>query len=88
MPRPENNTAPKSVVFLFEYGPFGKAIRTSGPMARANPFRFSTKYQYQDFETDLLYYGCRFYDTCSGRWLSRDSIKEIERQYSATLKNK
>ena len=38
----------------YEYGPFGEVIRATGPMAKANPFRFSTKYQ--DDETDLLYY--------------------------------
>jgi RHS repeat-associated protein len=31
-------------------------------MARANSFRFSTKYQ--DDETDLLYYGYRYYEGC------------------------
>ena len=36
-------------------------------MAKANPFRFSTKYQ--DDETDLLYYGYRYYDASKGRWL-------------------
>ena len=35
-----------------EYGPFGEFIRATGPMAKANPFRFSTKYQ--DDETDLV----------------------------------
>ncbi len=39
-------------------------------MAKANPFRFSTKYQ--DDETDLLYYGYRYYNASTGRWLSRD----------------
>jgi RHS repeat-associated protein len=43
-------------------------------MARANPFRFSTKYQ--DDETDLLYYGYRYYDPSTGRWLSRDPLGE------------
>ena len=38
------------------------------------PFRFSTKYQ--DAETGLLYYGYRFYDPITGRWLSRDPIEE------------
>jgi RHS repeat-associated protein len=58
----------------YEYGPFGEAIRSTGPMAKANPFRFSTKYQ--DDETDLLYYGYRYYSTSTGRWLSRDPIAE------------
>jgi RHS repeat-associated protein len=43
-------------------------------MAKANPFRFSTKYQ--DDETDLLYYGRRHYNSSTGRWLSRDPIEE------------
>jgi len=41
-------------------------------MTKANPFRFSTKYQ--DDETDLLYYGYRYEK--DGRWLSRDPIGE------------
>jgi RHS repeat-associated protein len=55
-------------------GPFGEVIRATGPMAKANPFRFSTKYQ--DDETDLLYYGYRYYSASTGRWLSRDPLQE------------
>jgi RHS repeat-associated protein len=55
-------------------GPFGEVIRATGPMAKANPFRFSTKYQ--DEETDLLYYDYRYYSASTGRWLSRDPIQE------------
>ncbi len=62
------------VVAQFEFGPFGELIRATGPMAKANPFRFSTKYQ--DDETDLLYYGYRYYSASTGRWLSRDPIGE------------
>jgi RHS repeat-associated protein len=58
-----------------EYGPFGEVIRASGPMAIANPFRFSTKYQ--DDESDLLYFGHRYYDASTGRWLNRDPIQEL-----------
>ena len=58
----------------YEYGPFGELLRATGPMARANPFRFSTKYQ--DDETDLIYYGYRYYDASTGRWPSRDPIEE------------
>jgi RHS repeat-associated protein len=58
----------------YEYGPFGEVIRATGPMAKANPFRFSTKYQ--DDETDLLYYDFRYYNAGTGRWLSRDPIGE------------
>jgi RHS repeat-associated protein len=58
----------------YEYGPFGEVIRATGPMAKANPFRFSTKYQ--DDETDLLYYGYRYLNASSGRWLIRDPAEE------------
>lgn len=53
---------------------FGEVIRATGPMAKVNPFRFSTKYQ--DNETDLLYYGVRYLKTSTGGWLSRDPIGE------------
>jgi RHS repeat-associated protein len=43
-------------------------------MAKVNPFRFST--EYQDDETGLNYYGYRYYDLSTGRWLSRDSSEE------------
>jgi RHS repeat-associated protein len=43
-------------------------------MAKSNPFRFSTKYQ--DDETDLLYYGYRYLNPSSGRWVSRDPVGE------------
>ena len=55
-------------------GPFGELLRATGPMAKTNPFRFSTKYQ--DGETDLLYYGYRYYNASMGRWISRDLIGE------------
>jgi RHS repeat-associated protein len=44
-------------------------------MARVNPFRFSTKYQ--DDETDLLYYGLRYFSASTGRWLSHDPLGEM-----------
>jgi RHS repeat-associated protein len=58
----------------YEYGPFGEAIRVSGSMAAQNPFQFSTKYT--DSETGLNYYGYRYYNPSTGRWLGRDPIEE------------
>ncbi|HEX3799312.1 MAG TPA: RHS repeat-associated core domain-containing protein [Verrucomicrobiae bacterium] len=58
----------------YEYGPFGELMRATGSTAKANPFRFSTKYQ--DDESDLIYYGYRYYNVNSGRWISRDVIQE------------
>ena len=55
-------------------GPFGEVLRATGPMATANPFRFSTKFQ--DDETGLLYYGYRYYDPSTGRWNTKDPMNE------------
>jgi len=68
------DAASTNILAQYEYGPFGEVLRATGPMAKANPFRFSTKYQ--DDETDLLYYGYRYYSASTGRWLSRDPIEE------------
>ena len=56
-------------------GPFGEVLHMTGPMAKVNPFQFSTKFD--DDETDFLYYGYRYYNPSTGRWLSRDPIGEI-----------
>jgi YD repeat-containing protein len=48
-----------NTVAAYRYDPFGNTIGKSGTLADANPFRFSTKYL--DGETDLYYYGYRFY---------------------------
>ena len=37
--------------------------------------KFSSKYH--DNETDLIYYGYRYYSSNTGRWLSRDPINEL-----------
>ncbi|HRT59162.1 MAG TPA: RHS repeat-associated core domain-containing protein, partial [Candidatus Paceibacterota bacterium] len=66
------SAADGSVAARYEYGPFGELIRATGPMAKANPFRFSTRYQ--DEETGLVYYGHRYYDPSTGRWPNRDPL--------------
>jgi RHS repeat-associated protein len=58
----------------YEYGPFGEPIRVSGTHGSANPFRFSTKFT--DDETGLMYYGFRYYNPITGRWVNRDPIGE------------
>ena len=58
----------------YEYGPFGELIRATGPLASTNCFQFSTKYH--DPESDLVYYGFRYYNPSTGRWLSRDPVTE------------
>lgn len=69
------NSAGGDAIANYEYGPFGEVIRGSGTAAKTNPIRFSTKFQ--DDETDLLFYGYRYYSANTGRWLSRDPIGEL-----------
>jgi len=56
-------------------GPFGEVIRATGPLAKVNPFRFSTIYQ--DDESDLLMYAHRPYSASQGRFLSREPLGEV-----------
>jgi RHS repeat-associated protein len=69
------DAAAGQVTARYSYGPFGEALRASGPDAQANPFRWSTKYT--DSELGLTYYGFRDYRPDLGRWLSRDPLGEI-----------
>jgi len=68
------NAANGNISAKYEYGTFGEVFSSVGDMAKVNPFGFSTKYT--DNETDLLYYGYRYYSPALGRWLSRDPIEE------------
>ena len=68
------NATDNSVSASYDYGPFGELLRSTGPKARANPLRFSTKCQ--DDESDLVYYGHRYLNAATGRWLSRDPVGE------------
>ena len=63
-----------TIAAQYEYGPFGEVIRATGPMAKVNPFMFSTKFY--DWESGVYYYGARYYNPSTGRWLSRDPLGE------------
>jgi RHS repeat-associated protein len=63
-----------TVAARYEHGPFAEPLRVTGPLAKANPIRFSTKYT--DAESGLLYYGYRYYHPSTARWLSRDPFGE------------
>jgi len=63
-----------SVVANYEYSPFGVLIGEWGPKKDVCPFRFQTKYY--DHETQLYYYGYRYYDPASTKWLTRDPLGE------------
>lgn len=47
-----------TMVAHYEYDPYGNALVAEGSAAKANTYRFSTKYS--DDETGLYYYGLRF----------------------------
>ncbi len=61
-------------VATYTYDAFGNTISQSGSLANIFRHRFSTKYF--DTETDLYYYGYRFYHPFLMRWLNRDPIEE------------
>jgi RHS repeat-associated protein len=70
-----------TVAATFDYDAFGNQTQASFSSDVSNPartaafaIRFSSKYQ--DAESGLYYYGYRYYDPQSGRWLSRDPIGE------------
>ena len=65
-----------AVVGQYAYGPFGEPLATPAPHPDANPFRFST--MFHDEESGLVYFGLRYYDPRSGRWLARDPLEEEE----------
>ena len=68
------NAANGSIAARYEYGPFHELIRATGPLAYLNPFLASTKYF--DSEVGIYYYGYRYYNPGTGRWLNRDPIHE------------
>lgn len=63
-----------AAVAYYEYGPFGEPLVLSGKFAAINPIRWSTKYT--DVESDFVYFGYRYYNPVTGRWISRDPIGE------------
>jgi RHS repeat-associated protein len=58
-----------------EYGPFGELLPVSGAGEELNRIRFSSKYY--DEEPVLSYYGYRYYNSTTGRWLTSDPIQEL-----------
>ena len=68
------NAGDKSTAARYEYSAFGETLRATGPLAKANPFCFSTKFA--DDEGGLVYYGRRYYSPGLGRFVNRDPIGE------------
>jgi RHS repeat-associated protein len=58
----------------YSYNAFGKIRNATGTYLTGNSFTFSTKYL--DEESQLSYYGFRYYSAELGRWINRDPIEE------------
>ena len=72
---PSFSTTTTTVSFVSgdpETSPFAAVVTSTGPMAKTNPFRFSTKWW--DDETGLGWWGYRWYSPETGKWLSRDPL--------------
>src|SRR5205085_4872152 len=68
------NAGTGAVAARYDYDPFGDTLKATGDYAANNPLKFSG--QYEDKETGLIYYGLRYYNPQSGRWISRDPSQE------------
>ena len=62
------------IVAEYAYDAFGRTVSQSGSLADTFAIRYSTKYY--DAETEMYYYGKRFYMAALCRWLTRDPIEE------------
>lgn len=58
----------------YRYDPFGNTTASSGTLASANVYRFSSK-ECND-QSGFYYYGYRWYSPSQQRWLNRDPIQE------------
>ena len=73
LPSPSYSTTRTTVSFVSpdpKTSPNAALFSSTGPMAKSNPIRFSTKWW--DDETGLGWWGYRYYDPGTGRWCSRD----------------
>jgi RHS repeat-associated protein len=59
----------------YRYDPFGNTTYSSGTLANANAYRFSSKGAQPN--SGLYYYGYRFYDPYLQRWLCADPLWEF-----------
>src|SRR5207253_729410 len=58
----------------YRYDPFGNTMSSSGTLASANVYRFSSKEIH--VLSGMYYYGYRFYDPNLQRWINRDPTGE------------
>jgi RHS repeat-associated protein len=65
----------QSLVASYRYDPYGRTTYSSGTLASANVYRFSSKPIHAN--SGLYYYGYRFYWPELQRWMSRDPLGEL-----------
>jgi RHS repeat-associated protein len=59
----------------YRYDPYGRLMGSSGTLAAANLYRFSSKELHA--KSGMYYYGYRFYEPFLQRWINRDPIGEL-----------
>src|SRR6185295_6775634 len=64
----------QSKVAEYRYDPFGNTNSSSGTLAAANVYRFSSKEIHVN--SGMYYYGYRFYHPNLQRWLNRDPAED------------
>jgi RHS repeat-associated protein len=67
----------------YKYDPYGRTLSSSGTLASANVYRFSSKEIHPN--SGFYYYGFRFYDPNTQRWLNRDPIGDMASASFQTL---
>jgi RHS repeat-associated protein len=66
--------ASQNLAASYRYDPFGNTMSSSGTLAAANVYRFSSKEVHAN--SGMYYYGFRFYDPNLQRWINRDPAGE------------
>ena len=66
--------AQPAVVAEYDYAPYGQLISADGPLVGSCPFGFQSKYY--DPETGFWYFGHRYFDAKSCKWLTADPLGE------------
>src|SRR5207245_3231170 len=64
----------QTVAASYRYDPFGNTMSSSGTLASANVYRFSSKEIHVN--SGMYYYLYRFYDPSLQRWINRAPIEE------------
>jgi RHS repeat-associated protein len=64
----------QAMAATYRYDPFGNTMASSGALAGANLYRFSSKEVHAN--SGLYYFLYRFYDPVLQRWINRDPIAE------------